>query len=385
MIIIYHHKDLDGKASGAIAKMYFQKDNPIMYGYHYGEPIDHALLEGQDIVMADVTFPIEEMMAIAKKAKSFTLIDHHVSFNDVFLDYIAKETLSVIKQEFSGLIDWYTLPDYSIDYYYSTRFAACEMMLQLYSVGNEHTMSNIKLLGQYDTWRKDNDKKFVSDVNWDIVLEHQYGFRLNLALQDVERGFGTDPKEHIFIGKTILAYQSQLNATSMQRSFDFELCGLKIIACEGVQFNSNSFDVVYNPEFHDAMMPFNFDGQTKRWNFSLYTTKPEVDILSIAKSFGGGGHAQACGFQLTGDRVRFNLNGFAFVIIINEEVRIPLPPIDQVIESQPVEEIKGLCDDDELASIGILEKALIENEVKSKIKSNVKQQPSARRTGNSKN
>ena len=385
MIIIYHHKDLDGKASGAIAKMYFQKDNPIMYGYHYGEPINYALLEGQDIVMADVTFPVEEMMAIAKKAKSFTLIDHHVSFNDVFLDYIAKETLSVIKQEFSGLIDWYTLPALNINYYYSIRFAACEMMLQLYSVGNEYTIPNVKLLGQYDTWRNTTDKKFVTDMNWNIVLEHQYGFRLNLALQDIQQALMVNYLEHIFNGKTILAYQSQLNATAMQRSFDFELCGLKIIACEGVQFNSNSFDVVYNPEFHDAMMPFNFDGQTKKWNFSLYTTKPEVDILSVAKLFGGGGHKQACGFQVAADRVRFHLDGFAIVISSDEKVRIPLPPKDQVTESQPAEEIKGLCDDDELASIGIVEKALIEKEVKSKIKSNVKQQPSSRRTGSSKN
>jgi nanoRNase/pAp phosphatase (c-di-AMP/oligoRNAs hydrolase) len=35
----------------------------------------------------------------------------------------------------------------------------------------------------------------------------------------------------------------------------------------------------------------------KLWNVSLYSTKPEIDCGEIAKSFGGGGHKGAAGFQ----------------------------------------------------------------------------------------
>jgi hypothetical protein len=148
-----------------------------------------------------------------------------------------------------------------------------------------------------------------------------------------------------------------------------------------VQFNSNSFESAYNPEFHDAMMPFNYDGQTRMWNFSLYTTKPEVDILSIAKQYGGGGHKQACGFQLPNNKVNFIENGIQlgepFVVeketVIQDDNKIvperdtyqPPPP------PEPIEEkiIPGLNDDNDLDGIGTA-KEEPKPEVKPKVKRN---------------
>lgn len=60
--------------------------------------------------------------------------------------------------------------------------------------------------------------------------------------------------------------------------------------------NSTVFDSVWNEELHDVMIPFVFVG--KRWVFSMFTTK-DTDLSVIAKRYGGGGHKQACGFQLS--------------------------------------------------------------------------------------
>jgi len=35
----------------------------------------------------------------------------------------------------------------------------------------------------------------------------------------------------------------------------------------------------------------------KKWKISLYSTK-EIDMSPIAKEYGGGGHAKACGMTL---------------------------------------------------------------------------------------
>ena len=99
-------------------------------------------------------------------------------------------------------------------------------------------------------------------------------------------------------------------------SFEFDFCGIRVLACNGVVANSGSFKSAYHEDVHDAMMPFNFDGKNNVWNFSLYTTKDDVDILSIAKQAGGGGHAKACGFQVSSEQV---IIGKEKIIFIDKE------------------------------------------------------------------
>ena len=49
-------------------------------------------------------------------------------------------------------------------------------------------------------------------------------------------------------------------------------------------------------EPYDLMITF-CRRKDKLWNVSLYSTKPDIDCGAIAKSFGGGGHKGAAGFQ----------------------------------------------------------------------------------------
>lgn len=61
-------------------------------------------------------------------------------------------------------------------------------------------------------------------------------------------------------------------------------------------FSSQSFEGVWDPEKHDVMVAF-AKMATGKWKVSLYSTKPEVDCGAIAKTFGGGGHRGASGFE----------------------------------------------------------------------------------------
>ena len=45
---------------------------------------------------------------------------------------------------------------------------------------------------------------------------------------------------------------------------------------------------------YDIVMPFNYNG--RKWRYSMYTVKNDVDCSKIAKQFAGGGHPQAAGF-----------------------------------------------------------------------------------------
>ena len=87
--IIYHNKDLDGKASAAI----FYR-NQIMYGenaklfpYDYGEKLDTRLFKGKNTVMVDVSMDMERMELLSKSCLEFIWIDHHISAFEKFNNY----------------------------------------------------------------------------------------------------------------------------------------------------------------------------------------------------------------------------------------------------------------------------------------------------------
>ena len=75
--------------------------------------------------------------------------------------------------------------------------------------------------------------------------------------------------------------------------------------------------IVWYAKVRNNELPLNivlaFDGKNNVWNFSLYTTKDDVDILSIAKQAGGGGHARACGFQVSSEQVIIDKEKIIFI------------------------------------------------------------------------
>ncbi len=106
-------------------------------------------------------------------------------------------------------------------------------------------------------------------------------------------------------GELVLKYEDMENEKKCKKAaFEIEFEGLRAICLNGGGFNSNVFKSVYDPEKHDLMMPFQFDG--KGWTISLYSTKEEIDCSVIAKKYSGGGHKGASGFQT--DDISFLLN-----------------------------------------------------------------------------
>ena len=314
--IIYHSKDLDGVASGCLLTRKFRSNVKLKkLGYQYGEDFDIRKLSRQEVIMADVSFDMEKMFSTAKMTKEFTWVDHHLSAYNDFMKYCSDNDYQVVCTNI-GLIQMFRLSEFNFTYYYSDVLSACEICDKLYNQ-HEGYSEAISLLGQYDTWRNNIKRMLITDSNWDkVVIPFQYGMRLyGKELCDVYEVLENivdwrsdfDIKNISEKGRTIIGYQEGQNKSNMKHSFDIELGGLKGIAYNGGPFNSQTFKSVWDEYRYDFMMPFSFD--SRGWNCSLYTTKDEVDILSIAKSFGGGGHKNACGFQLKPDELGFNKSG----------------------------------------------------------------------------
>jgi oligoribonuclease NrnB/cAMP/cGMP phosphodiesterase (DHH superfamily) len=274
VIGIYHSADLDGFTSGAIIKKNFPEAQLI--GWDYGNPIPN-LPDGARVIMSDISFPIEEMVAIGNRCK-LLWIDHHISAIKAYEEYCEKNGGAPFEA------------------YVETKLAACELTWMYFNPDYEWNPESVKLLGTYDSWR-DDDKNYWENY----VLPYQYGMRLICNSVDTFP-VGVLENNHRCVeiiqkGETVLKYQRQQNKIQCRKaSFEIEWNGLRCICLNGGSFNSLAFDYVYRENKHDVMMPFQFNG--KKWTVSLYSTKEEIDCSEIAKTMGGGGHKGAAGFQI---------------------------------------------------------------------------------------
>ncbi len=285
MICIFHSRDLDGWSSAAIVKRKYPDVKLI--GYDYGQPIPwDEITPGEPVIMVDVSFPMKDMSGLAViSGHQFTWIDHHITAINDFENYKDIDLDSITPVLENGI-------------------SACEGTWK-YLFPDERMPIAIELLGIYDTWRNADRKK------WEVwVMPFQYGMRLRcnspesfpihlLDHKTTEIGMREQQDEILRInqdGIAVLAYQSHINITTCKKSaFECQFEGLRAIAMNSSVFNSDIFKSVYDPEKHDVMMPFQFNG--KEWVISMYTTK-DIDLSVIAKKHGGGGHAKACGMQV---------------------------------------------------------------------------------------
>lgn len=271
MKCFYHSADLDGHCSGAIIKKRYPDCE--MIGIDYGQefPWD-SIKEGEIVFMVDFSLqPFDDMLRLNTMCK-FIWIDHHKT---------------------------------AIDEAHKRGFFACEQSLEVGLAGCELTWeycfprldmpTSVYLLGRYDVWDLDADPD---------VMPFQYGMRLNEnTLPDsaiwpyVLKHDGVFRKRTASSGRMILKYQASQSAKYAKAcAFDTEINGLPAIAMNVGMANSQMFESVWDHEKYKVMMPFVWkDGQ---WTVSLYTTEGTgIDVSAIAKSFGGGGHKQAAGFQ----------------------------------------------------------------------------------------
>jgi uncharacterized protein len=196
-----------------------------------------------------------------------------------------------------------------------TSKAACELTWEYLFPGRPVPLA-VKLLSLYDSWT------YQGHELEEMVLPFQMRMRMeDLDPKDWEccgmiwnNLFTSDTLDDLIEeGRLLLRYDEQQKKkyartyafeTILQIDAGFDLpdglgratLPLEIIALNLGHTNSKVFDSVYDPEKHDLMITF-VRRSDRLWNVSLYSTKPEIDCGAIAKSFGGGGHKGAAGFQ----------------------------------------------------------------------------------------
>lgn len=280
-LILFHRADLDGQCSGAIAKL--ANEGAELFGIDYGDEIPWEKIKGAHVIMVDFSLqPWSEMERLGREAERVTWIDHHVTAIELWEG--AKNTIDGI---------W--------DVHHQEDMAACELAWRYYYGRAETPPLAVTYLGRYDVW----------DLGYDAdVLPFQMGMRINdwdprndtsmsswIDLLTPDDEGEEDVRNLVIRGGYILEYQSQCNERLMSKSFVHTWKGLRFLTVNAGGINSMAFESAFKPEEHDAVMSFFFTG--KHWTFSMYSPDQKHDLSVLAQEMGGGGHAHACGFQVS--------------------------------------------------------------------------------------
>lgn len=287
VIAVVHSRDNDGHCCGAIIKHKYP--NAKLIGFDYGQELNLESDDlGKPVIMADVSLDMPDMLKLAEKSNwQFTWIDHHKSKIDDYYRFIGDgETFCKAVLE-DGV-------------------SACEGTWK-YLFPNEPMPRAILLLGEYDTWRRKDLNRWENEI-----LPFQFGMRMICNSPETFPTYLFNNNEEDIIeiikaGKTILKYQSQVNESACKSAFEYEFEGLRCICLNGGGFNSDVFKSVYDESKHDIMMPFKYDGKSKQWIISIYSTKKDIDCSELARKYKGGGHFSAAGMQVNDIRDIFKI------------------------------------------------------------------------------
>jgi hypothetical protein len=250
-----------------------------MIGINYGDPFPWEMVKKDEIVyMVDFALqPPEDMLKLHERCHLYW-IDHHrthiMAVGEVFDERIMPPGKRQVGK------------------------GACQLAWE-YLLHDMDMPLAVKLLARYDVWDFKEGEDGVLPFQWGMRLHETRPEKASIFWARLLRSEPLLVNKIMEEGKVALRFQEMENKKICRlASFETELDGLKAIAVSHVGANSRTFNSVWDPSKYDAMIAF-YRLSSNQWTVSIYTDKKDLDVSEIAKARGGGGHAQAAGFQCT--------------------------------------------------------------------------------------
>lgn len=285
---VWHHNDLDGRASAAIIDYYLSINDKSyeinFYEINYGEPFDDSKVdyENDTVYMVDFSLqPYEKMKEVLDK--DIIWIDHH------------KTCVEYVKEYGMDNRGWIA----------DDQGAAC-LMTWKYLFEDQEAPRGLKMLSQYDIWDKDGE------YDWNDCKALQLGAYSmdtspdNTVFWHVVLTEDSDAALDNIIGKGhLLLSNNNKRQASLAKTYAYEMSfyGYKAIVMNTAESGSSVFENAFDVSKYEIMVSYRFT-KGKYWTVSLYSTNPDINCGAICKEIGGqgpfksgGGHPGAAGFQ----------------------------------------------------------------------------------------
>ena len=315
---IYHDPCNDGFAA-ATALVMWAKRLGLEYDLHpcnYGKPLPDVAT-GSIVIMADFSFPPDQMIELASKCRGVIMLDHHLTAARALPELREKikatgaRIVPYINQEYSGALLAYVFtrvfwdndgnpPEVNASFEYPNGF---NLAMNKYL---RHIIA--PKLFQYvqdrDLWQ------------WKLPLSREFSEGLLLYPQtfedweDLVMHFDWHFDHIVTLGKAAIGYRDKiLSSVIPNRVFKMKIGGfvVPVVNLPGI-LGSEAGNLLSK----DQPFAASFSIMGNEVLFSLRSTAPEgMDVEQIAKGYGGGGHKNAAGF-------RCSLEKFSSMIVEGE-------------------------------------------------------------------
>ena len=274
-VLIYHGNCPDGFMAAVIFRKAAADPERVEFvaGVHQEDPPDVA---GKDVVMVDFSYKRPVILAMAGRAKSILIVDHHISAQEDLVDLPDNvETVFDMDKSGAGL--------------------AWEVFMK-----DAPMPAVVAYVQAQDLWRLDALEN-VSEVAA-AVHSYDYDFDLWDAWLEVgqEELIRRLAGEGVSIGRKHL---KDVKETIAAGRHELEIAGRVVPAVNAPRSMSSSAAGLL-AEGRPFAACYHFSGE--QVNFSLRSREGGEDVAAVAALYGGGGHRRAAGF-----RIRYNPAGLA--------------------------------------------------------------------------
>lgn len=266
-LCIYHHGCADGVAAAwAVLEYYREEDIEVdLHPGIYGEATPDVT--DRDVIIVDFSYKRDELLKMADKARSVTLLDHH-------------------KTALADLGDIQSLP-HSIDLIFDLNRSGAMIAWQQFHPGQPAPLL-FDHIQDRDLWR------FQLSGTREITAA-VYSYELN------PRTFG----DLVFAGCGRLLNEGR----PLIRKLQNDIAAIIRDTSRTMRFGTYCVPAANVPWMYASDVagelakghPFacTYCDDTTGRRFSLRSTPDGIDVSQIAAAFGGGGHEHAAGFRMT--------------------------------------------------------------------------------------
>ena len=267
--IIYHKDCMDGVSSASIAENALSPEaliTLIPLQYSKEDELFKVDLTKQDICyFVDFSLKRDKMLQLADLVDRVIVIDHHKTAQAELVDLPDNVEVNFNMTESGATLTWqyfHTAPTPLIFEYIKDR----DLWL----------------------WKLNNSKEFNEALAFLVIPNDTLSFKQVLLKSEFS--------ELVELGKILIEKQSRQVQSKLTKVADLSLCNidLKVInVTENISELGNAICTEYNKP---ALMYF--ITQDMKVICSLRSTNDLPDVSTIAVTFGGGGHRNACGFTV---------------------------------------------------------------------------------------
>ena len=261
-LVIYHADCYDGFTSAWIARQ-AMPDCELFEG-RYGEAPPYANASGRDVYILDFSYPREQMLQLNEAAASLLVLDHHktAEANCKGLDFCEFD----MDRSGCGMTWDHFFPD----------------------IIETPRPGWIEYVEDRDLWR------FEYSATKDV---HAFMASIPMTMENWDRIAGTPLLEMTSKGCAIRGYIETYIEKAVKESRLVSIDGHSVAVLNVPYQNaSETADAMLSAHPDASYSMSYFQRGDTQWQYSL-RSRSNFDVSEIAKLHGGGGHAQAAGFE----------------------------------------------------------------------------------------